>query len=144
MGDYQGRLGKRALRGPDHSGETAQAKGVDLQHGPHADGSHGRQRPAHRGESAQPDALSFRRIPPAGAARRTALRAQTRLQRRAHADGSVSARNQRPLRGRTRRTGSPDQGEEAEEKMTEGGETPGRIESDTAIRMGPLDSRTNK
>src|SRR2546427_3735956 len=58
MDDHQDRLGTRAVRGPDHSREAAQTNRMDLQHGPHVDGPHGGQGPAHRGKDSQPDARS--------------------------------------------------------------------------------------
>src|SRR5207245_11080745 len=82
-----------------------------LQHGPHADGPDGGQGPAHRGENPQPDALPLGGDARTGAARRAALRAQERVQRRADADDAVPPGNRRTERQRTGRVGNVDQRE---------------------------------
>src|SRR5439155_18722919 len=111
MVDHQGGLGERTVRRPDHSGEVAQTDRVDLQHGPHADGPHGGQGPAHRGENPQPDPLPLGGDARTGSAQRAALRAQKRVQRRADADDAVPPGNRRTERQRTRRIGNVDQRE---------------------------------
>src|SRR5665213_145909 len=92
---HQGRLGNRDLHRARHPGKTFRADGLALFHRPHADGPHGRQGRAQGEEGRQAHHLPLRRHPRAGAERRTGLRAQARLQRRAHTDGAMPARHER-------------------------------------------------
>src|SRR5213594_3498856 len=111
MVDHQGGLGERTVRRADRSGEVAQTDRMDLQHGPHADGPHGRQGPADSAKDPQPDALPLGGDARTSAARRAALRAQERVQRRADAHDAMPPGNRRTERQRTRRPGSIDQRE---------------------------------
>src|SRR5437867_2576519 len=111
MVDHQGGLGERTVRRADRSGEVAQTNRMDLQHGPHADGPHGRQGPADSAKDPQPDALPLGGDARTSTARRAALRAAERVQRRADADDAVPPGNRRTERQRTRRAGSIDQRE---------------------------------
>src|SRR5678815_597306 len=90
---------------------------MGLQHGPHADGPHGGQKASDRGKSSQSDTVSFGHYSRRSAEGRIALRAEERLQWRAHADGSMSPGSGETFRRRTCRAGSIDQNETKKDRQ---------------------------